>query len=133
MGLELEGLRHELSQSRQLTDDLQQEVAELNSKVSSKDKSIETLSAELKLKTSKLEMAELNLAQLRTVERDVDEGKQEEAEKLAEKEAEVARLTTENSEHLQRVSELTAYIHQASVDREQIIHQVDFISFLLNR
>ena len=105
MGLELEGLRHELSQSRQLTDDLQQEVAELNSKVSSKDKSIETLSAELKLKTSKLEMAELNLAQLRTVERDVDEGKQEEAEKLAEKEAEVARLTTENSEHLQRVSE----------------------------
>ena len=53
MGLELEGLRHELSQSRQLTDDLQQEVAELNSKVSSKDKSIETLSAELKLKNSK--------------------------------------------------------------------------------
>ena len=35
----------------------------------------------------------------------------------------MSRLTLENEEHLKRVSELTAYIQQASQDREQIIQQ----------
>ncbi len=111
---ELESLRQELDQGRQTSSDLRQEVAELSSKVSAKDKTVETLSAELKLKSSKLEMAELNLAQLRTAEKDSDEGRREEAEKLAEKEAELSRVIAENAEHLQRVAELTAYIHQVA-------------------
>ena len=123
-GAELGAVRRDLDRTRQASEDFRQEVAELSSKVSSKDKAIESLSAELKLKSSKLEMAELNLAQLRAVEKDSDEGRREEAEKLAEKEAELSRVNAENAEHLQRVAELTAYIHQASVDREQIIHQV---------
>ncbi len=123
MGSEIDRLRQELERSRQTNEDLQQEVAELGSKVSAKDKACEALKADLKLKSSKLEMAELNLAQLRTA-KDSDEHRREEAERLAEKEAELSRVTSENAEHVQRVSELTAYIHQASIDREQIIHQV---------
>ena len=42
---------------------------------------------------------------------------------LKDKESEVTRLALENEEHLKRVSELTAYIQQASQDREQIIQQ----------
>ena len=42
---------------------------------------------------------------------------------LKDKESEVSRLALENEEHLKRVSELTAYIQQASQDREQIIQQ----------
>ena len=40
---------------------------------------------------------------------------------LKDKESEVSRLALENEEHLKRVSELTAYIQQASQDREQKI------------
>ena len=42
---------------------------------------------------------------------------------LKEKDSEIFRLTLENDEHAKRVSELSAYIQQASQDREQIIHQ----------
>jgi len=45
------------------------------------------------------------------------------AQSLKDKESEVTRLALENEEHLKRVSELTAYIQQASQDREQIIQQ----------
>jgi hypothetical protein len=45
-------------------------------------------------------MAELNLAQLRAA-KDSDESRREEAERLAEKEAELARVTSENLEHIQ--------------------------------
>ena len=123
MGSEIDRLRQELEKVRQTNEDLQQEVAELGSKVGAKDKACEALKADLKLKTSSLEMAELNLAQLRMA-KDSDENRREEAERFAEKEAELSRVTAENGEHVQRVSELTAYIHQASIDREQIIHQV---------
>ena len=43
--------------------------------------------------------------------------------KLEEKDSEITRLTNENEEHVKRVAELTAYIQQASQDREQIIQQ----------
>ena len=76
-----------------------------------KEKSFEALKADLSLKSSKLEMAELNLAQLRAA-KDDDESRKEETQRLAEKEAELARVNAENAEHVQRVSELTAYIHQ---------------------
>ena len=42
---------------------------------------------------------------------------------LKEKEDEIQRLATENEEHLKRTADLTAYIQQASHDREQIIQQ----------
>ena len=100
IGAELERVRQELRQSKQTTEDLQQEVAELGSKVNAKDKANEALKADLKLKTSKLEMAELNLAQLRAA-KDSDESRREEAERLAEKEAELARVTSENVDHIQ--------------------------------
>lgn len=116
------GIIQELETSKQTIEDLNQEVSELRSKISSRDKINESLTSELKLKSSKLEMAELNLAQLRTV-KDADDVRRDEQTKLAEKESELSRLTSENEEHVRRVSELTAYIQQASVDREQIIHQ----------
>jgi hypothetical protein len=53
--------------------------------VSAKDKACEALKAELKLKTSRLEMSELNLSQLRAAEKDADGGRREEAARLAEK------------------------------------------------
>lgn len=68
-------------------------------------------------------MVELNLTQLRSAS-DIDDVRREEAVRLAEKEEEILKVTAENAEHVQRVAELTAYIQQASIDREQIIHQV---------
>ncbi len=68
-------------------------------------------------------MVELNLSQLRSAS-DIDDLRREDAVRLAEKEEEIRRVTAENTEHVQRIAELTAYIQQASIDREQIIHQV---------
>jgi len=73
-------------------------------------------------------MAELNLSQLRSAS-DIDDVRREEVARLAEKEAELIKLTNENVEYIRRVAELTAYIQQASIDREQIIHQVSSENF----
>ena len=91
-----------------------------------------------------MELAEINLDQLKaankdeddsskepTAEKSVDENelkqlKEEEAQlkqSLQEKDTEILRLNLENEDHLKRVSELTAYIQQATQDREQIIQQ----------
>ena len=92
----------------------------------------------------RLELAEINLAQLKAASKDEDANsketnaeksenenelkqlKEEEAQmkqSLQEKDTEILRLNLENEDHLKRVSELTAYIQQATQDREQIIQQ----------
>ena len=92
----------------------------------------------------RLELAEINLAQLKAASKDEDTSsketnaeksenenelkllKEEEAQlkqSLQEKDTEILRLNLENEDHLKRVSELTAYIQQATQDREQIIQQ----------
>lgn len=85
----------------------------------------------------RLELAEVNLAQLRAAnearrqDQDVTDDSEEEAQitqaafhkQLKDKEEEIIRLGLENEEHVKRVAELTAYIQQASNDREQIIQQ----------
>ena len=92
----------------------------------------------------RLELAEINLAQLKAASKDEDASskeatvensenenelkqlKEEEAQlkqSLHEKDTEILRLNLENEDHLKRVSELTAYIQQATQDREQIIQQ----------
>ena len=130
--------------------DFKQEVMELKSKMDHKDKEMIVLSKELMEMAAKLEIAEVNLAQLRSaskgpkdengenaddiVDRAANESKETQADAngkvtpatenaLKEKESEIFRLTLENDEHAKRVAELTAYIQHASQDREQIIHQ----------
>merc|ERR1712038_1600383 len=77
--------------------------------------------------TTKLELAEVNLSQLRATNVEDQYAPQTEYEELTnrleEKETELARITQENEEHVKRVAELTAHIQQASHDREQIIQQ----------
>lgn len=74
-------------------------------------------------------MADLNLSQLRSSALAnpfpvIDnQGLEDLKAKLAEKEAEISRVSSENDEHVKRVEELTAYIQRASHDREQIIQQ----------
>ena len=74
-------------------------------------------------------MADLNLSQLRSSALAnpfpvIDnQGLEDLKAKLAEKEAEISRVSSENDEHVKRVEELTAYIQRASQDREQIIQQ----------
>lgn len=77
----------------------------------------------------RLELADLNLSQLRSSALAnpfpvIDnQGLEDLKAKLAEKEAEISRVSSENDEHVKRVEELTAYIQRASQDREQIIQQ----------
>ena len=89
-----------------------------------------------------MELTEINLAQLKAAHNDKKESDEDKCntnnlnelsqlkdeeerikKTLQERDSEVSRLTLENEEHLKRVSELTAYIQQASQDREQIIQQ----------
>ena len=115
--------------------DLKQEVLELKSKVDVSDKKSIFLAQQLQETGTKLELAEVNLSQLRAAAeattsadesanesnnaKEDDDGKAD----LSDKEAEIQRLITENEGYVQRVSDLTAYIQQASHDREQIIQQ----------
>ena len=115
--------------------DLKQEVLELKSKVDVSDKKSIFLAQQLQETGTKLELAEVNLSQLRAAAeattsadesasesnnaKEDDDGKAD----LSDKEAEIQRLMTENEGYVQRVSDLTAYIQQASHDREQIIQQ----------
>jgi chromosome segregation ATPase len=77
----------------------------------------------------RLELADLNLSQLRAIALEnpfpvIDnQGLEDLKAKLTEKEAEISRVSSENDEHVKRVEELTAYIQRASQDREQIIQQ----------
>lgn len=121
--------------------DLKQEVMELKSKVDYRERESIVIVKQLVEATAKLEMAELNLAQLRSAssvgKADDDDDDSEEGEEMRrrkgktspmeqvakEKDQEIVRLASENEEHVKRVAELTAYIQQASQDREQIIHQ----------
>ena len=119
--------------------DLKQEVLELKSKVDVSDKKSIFLAQQLQETVTKLELAEVNLSQLRAAAAAVEDGtgadenanneetgkKEEEESKamLEEKEGEIQRLVKENEGYVQRVADLTAYIQQASHDREQIIQQ----------
>ena len=114
--------------------DLKQEVLELKSKVDVSDKKSIFLSQQLQETVTKLELAEVNLSQLRAAaateadesankSNDTKEDDDSKAAALKDKEAEIQRLITENEGYVQRVSDLTAYIQQASHDREQIIQQ----------
>ena len=119
--------------------DLKQEVLELKSKVDVSDKKSIFLAQQLQETVTKLELAEVNLSQLRAAAAAVEDGtgadenanneetgkKENEESKamLEEKEGEIQRLGKENEGYVQRVADLTAYIQQASHDREQIIQQ----------
>ncbi len=91
------------------------DLQELKSRLLAKE-SLETqLKEELKEKSSKLELAEVNLEQLRRSAVTDDDNSC-----LQDK---VKDLESKNEELTKREAELTAYIQQAGRDREQIIHQ----------
>lgn len=129
----LSNLRDERDKLKIDSIDLKQEVLELKSKVEISEKKSGILAQQLQESLGKLELAEVNLSQLRAANVEAAEKadkNEEDAEKeakaiktLGEKENEIQRLTTENEEHLKRIADLTAYIQQASHDREQIIQQ----------
>ena len=128
----LSNLRDERDKLKIDSIDLKQEVLELKSKVEISEKKSVILAQQLQECVGKLELAEVNLSQLRAanneaMEKNGEEKQDEKTENLSkiitEKDTEIQRLTTENEEHVKRTADLTAYIQQASHDREQIIQQ----------
>ncbi|TRY62639.1 hypothetical protein TCAL_00468 [Tigriopus californicus] len=98
-----------------------EDVAYLKSRLGAKEQESSTQAQTVASLKSKLEMAELNLTQLRSVALDHPD---EEAIKARQgQEEKMSRLEDEKDKLVKREAELTAYIQQASQDREQIIHQ----------
>lgn len=114
--------------------DYKQEVLEMRSKVEHFEKNGTLIAKQLLETAQKLELAEVNLAQLRAKNEENEASNSQEAETktsndealtviIQEKDAELNKLTEENEKQGKQVAELSAYIHQASKDREQIIQQ----------
>jgi chromosome segregation ATPase len=79
---------------------------------------VQNLDRELTEKSSRLEMTELNLNQIRAASTPTSS-----EERLREKDDTITRMEGEKAEMEAREAELTAYIRQAGQDREQIILQ----------
>ena len=113
----IETLRRDCEKFERTVTDLNQEISELSSKFSAKEQQVQVLNGELAEAKSKLELAQVNLDQLRSA------GSDSKPDQINDQSEEVERLVRENQEHVKRVEELTAYIQKATQDREQIIHQ----------
>ena len=114
----VEALRRAAEEAELRAREQQHEMQELKSKLAVREAENAELKRDLEGKSGRLEMAEVNLAQLRSVAVTGAAAATAAADEsdLAEARAKVEELTM-------REAELTAYIQQASQDREQIIHQ----------
>ncbi len=133
-GEEVAAVRRELEAKMVALGERDDELRELRSRLQAREEETIRLREELQEKGGRLEMAELNLAQLRgsTAEQtpatppvvSASEANAEAERERAEKKDKVIRALEErNGELEKREAELTAYIQQAGQDREQIIHQ----------
>ena len=115
---EISRLEHEVKDYKILVHEKANDVSELQSRLVVKDRENEALSKELSDKSARLEMAELNLVQIRSAATPTTS-----EEHLREKDEAIHKLEEEKAEMKKREEELTAYIRQAGQDREQIIQQ----------
>ena len=115
---EVSRLEHEVKDYKILVHEKANDVSELQSRLVVKDRDNEALEKQLAEKSAKLEMAELNLVQIRSASTPTTS-----EERLRERDEAIARLQEEKAEMKKREEELTAYIRQAGQDREQIIQQ----------
>ena len=115
---EISRLEHEVKDYKILVHEKANDVSELQSRLVVKDRENEALSKELSDKSARLEMAELNLVQIRSAATPTTS-----EERLREKVEAIHKLEEEKAEMKKREEELTAYIRQAGQDREQIIQQ----------
>jgi len=129
LGDQVSKLRDERDKLKNETIEYKHECQELKAKVQHHEANSINLQRELTEAARGLELADLNLTQLRSSALEnpfpvIDnQGLDDLKAKLTEKEAEISRVSSENDEHVKRVEELTAYIQRASQDREQIIQQ----------
>ena len=117
----VEGLRRALAEAELHAKEQQHEMNELKSKLAMRETENTDIRRSLEDKSTKLELAEVNLAQLRSAT--IEGAGAMAADTAASQAAELSSARTKIDEMTKRESELTAYIQQASQDREQIIHQ----------
>ena len=115
---EVARLEHEVKDYKILVHEKANDVSELQSRLVVRDRENEALEKQLSDKSAKLEMAELNLVQIRSASTPTTS-----EERLKEKDDAIGKLEEEKAEMKRREDELTAYIRQAGQDREQIIQQ----------
>ena len=115
---EVSRLEHEVKDYKILVHEKANDLSELQSRLVVKERENESLEKELSEKSAKLEMAELNLVQIRSASTPTTS-----EERLKEKDEAINKLGKEKAEMKKREEELTAYIRQAGQDREQIIQQ----------
>lgn len=115
---EISRLEHEVKDYKILVHEKANDVSELQSRLVVKDRENEALEKQLSDKSAKLEMAELNLVQIRSASTPTTS-----EERLKEKDDAINKVEEEKAEMKKREEELTAYIRQAGQDREQIIQQ----------
>ena len=115
---EVSRLEHEVKDYKILVHEKANDLSELQSRLVVKERENESLEKQLSEKSAKLEMAELNLVQIRSASTPTTS-----EERLREKDEAINKLGEEKAEMKKREEELTAYIRQAGQDREQIIQQ----------
>ena len=115
---EVSRLEHEVKDYKILVHEKANDLSELQSRLVVKERENESLEKQLSEKSAKLEMAELNLVQIRSASTPTTS-----EERLKEKDEAINKLGEEKAEMKKREEELTAYIRQAGQDREQIIQQ----------
>ncbi len=122
---EIDQVREELQGQGLLLQERNNDIEELRSKLGVREAENATLRSQIDQKASKLELAELNLIQIKSSLSQAEPTGSNvfNTAQDTEKDAEITKLRAKNEELVSRESELTAYIQQASHDREQIIQQ----------
>ncbi len=111
-------LEQEMREYKILLHEKANDVSELQSRLLDKERENGKLEKDLAEKSSRLEMADLNLSQIRSASTPTST-----EDRVKEKEEIIAKMETEKVEMKKREEELTLYIRQAGQDREQIIQQ----------